>query len=339
MNDAREAITAFGTAAAPARRAGAHRLISHRLIARGLTPLLVAAAVLLGAARASAVVIYRQGQDKPLMGYLLSQDAQRVIVGVPLPEGRIREMVVPRSDISSMIETVDRQRLQALNHENPQAYRDYGEELSEKRQDPEARDTAIRLFVISIWLDPDLARSAMLGMIRLARSPREEARFRALAYLLDEEHDRGVLKTPRMVVEAPSDLDDAVRTKIGQLVRRLRQGRADDAKRLLADPAVNRGMERFDDIVSKSEIQNAALGGFVGQSLIAKLVTVELALESQAVPTEADDEEGSVIASWDEGRRANGYGPLPVIKLETITEFDPRECLYRDGKWIDPDRK
>jgi hypothetical protein len=297
-----------------------------------------ALALLMIASPASAVVIYRKGEDKPVMGFLLSQDPQRVVVGVPTAKGRQQEIVIPRSDISRMIETVDRERLASLSHENPAAYRDYGEELSEKRQDPEARQTAIRLFLIAVWLDPELTRSAMLGMIRLARNEREEAKFRALAYLLDEDHDRSLLKPPQTTVEAPSDLSAEQRANIRRLLQYLRQDRPDQARRLLADhPEIMRNLEQFDEVVSTAEIQSAARGGFVGPSLVSKLVELEVALSESPATVEVETPR-EPAASWSEGRRINGFRPLPVIKLETVTEFNPRASVYRNGRWVDPDR-
>ncbi|MEQ8784909.1 MAG: hypothetical protein RIC55_01360 [Pirellulaceae bacterium] len=296
-------------------------------------------AVLALATPASAVVVFRKGVDDPIMGFLMNQDADRVLVSVPQPEGRSRQIVIPRSDIVSLIETVDRERLAGLSHETPKQYRDYGEELSEKRQDPEARQTAIRLFLISVWLDPSLARSAMLGMIRLARDEQEEARFRALAYLLDEEHDRSVLKPPQITVEASSDLDAQGRANIRRLLQLLRQGRADYARQLLTEkPEIIGHLKQFDDVVNTETIQSAALGKPIVPSVLSKLVELEVALSTTPAPA-ADPAEQELITSWSEGRRMNGYRPLPVIKLETVTEFNPRQCLYRDGAWIDPDRE
>ena len=34
--------------------------------------------------------------------------------------------------------------------------------------------------------------------------------------------------------------------------------------------------------------------------------------------------------------RIGGLAPLPSLDLETLTEFDPRKCVFRDGKWTEP---
>jgi hypothetical protein len=302
------------------------------------TTLLVLAALLITATPARAVVVFRKGQDKPLMGFLVRQDEMRVIVQRLLPGGGMREEVLLRSEIASLIETVDRARLAGLKHDEPKAYRDYAEELAEKRQDPEARYTAIRLYLISVWLDRSLARSSLLGMVALARSEREEARFRALAFLLDADHDSGLLRRPQVTVEAPPELDSGARDRVLQLVRLLRQDRTDEARSMLADPATNKALGQFEEFISLSEIQTVANRGLLTPTLLEKLVRLELSLGAPVAVSEEAARPAAVV-SWQEGTRREGFAPLPVLTLETVTEFNPRACQYRDGAWIDPDRE
>ena len=87
------------------------------------------------------------------------------------------------------------ERLAELVRSNPDAYREYAEELAEKRKDPDAQQTSIRLFQMAAVLDPQrLGRSCLLGMVPLARDAAEQRRFRAMAYLLDPDHDPALLQ-------------------------------------------------------------------------------------------------------------------------------------------------
>ena len=100
--------------------------------------------------------------------------------------------------------TVLPERLAELDPARPQSYLEYAEELAEKRRDPEARDAAMRLFAIAAARGESKVRhSALLGLIELARSPQEERRFRAAAYLHDPAHDLSLLETSL----APKDAD------------------------------------------------------------------------------------------------------------------------------------
>ena len=297
---------------------------------------LTAACILLAPAVAQAVVVFRQGEDKPVMGFLLSQNDDRVVVRRPLPNGRFRDEVFLRSEIADLIFTVDRKRLEALSHDRPKEYRDYADELAAKRQDPEARFTAIRLYLIAAHLDPGSeGRSAMLGMIALARSESEEARFRAMAYLLDADHDRALLKTPQLAVDAPTSLDAAAKAKLVEALRLVRQGNKAQASTLLADPELRKHFGEFEDLITYPELLGALGPGAITPSLLRKVVALELALSSRGGDDEPDRKKESV--SWQQALRRDGSTPLPVLTLESLTEFNPRDCHYRAGKWLDPE--
>jgi hypothetical protein len=40
--------------------------------------------------------------------------------------------------------------------------------------------------------------------------------------------------------------------------------------------------------------------------------------------------------SWSAISKSHGLSALPSLALESLTEFDPRACLFRDGKWVRP---
>jgi hypothetical protein len=41
-------------------------------------------------------------------------------------------------------------------------------------------------------------------------------------------------------------------------------------------------------------------------------------------------------SNWSTILEARQVSPVMPLSLETITEFDPHKCLYRDGKWVAP---
>src|SRR6187402_347991 len=142
---------------------------------------------------AFAVVIYKKGSSKPVAGHLVRQNGNEVVVREETSTGN-RDIMVPRSEIEDLIETVSVERLSALDPSRPLDYREYAEELAEKKLDPEARLMAVRLFQIAAWLDPaKTGRGALLGLVSVARPGEEEARFRAAAYLFDPRHDKALL--------------------------------------------------------------------------------------------------------------------------------------------------
>ncbi len=39
-------------------------------------------------------------------------------------------------------------------------------------------------------------------------------------------------------------------------------------------------------------------------------------------------------ASWLDAINRDGKKPVPILTLETLTEFKPDRCVYRDGSWV-----
>ena len=86
-----------------------------------------------------AVFVLRKGESEPIIGHLVSENARQVVVRVERRESD-RNTVVPRAEIEELVYTVDLKRLATLSPAQPTAYREYAEELSEMKADPEARD-------------------------------------------------------------------------------------------------------------------------------------------------------------------------------------------------------
>jgi hypothetical protein len=196
------------------------------------TLLVLGLLTLMSARPAAAVIIFLKGQELPLRGYLVRETDDVVVFRQLLESGEERRRTLSKSDIDDLIISVSDERLESLNRSDPQAYREYAEELSEKRKDPDAQQTAIRLFLIAAYLDTDqLGRSCLLGMAGLARDEAERRRFMAMAFLLDPKHDSSLIKS--RPTAAPPSSSPAVDVKVADAVvralRLLRQGQKRDA--------------------------------------------------------------------------------------------------------------
>jgi hypothetical protein len=283
------------------------------------------------AAQCQAAMVLKRGSSQPILGHLVRQDEHSVVIREELAGGQSRETVIPRGEIDELIITVDLQRLAGLDPSQLAAYREYAEELAEKRRDPEARDAARRLSAIAAARgDASLRKSALLGLISLARSPDEERKFRAAAFLHDPQHDAAVLAqpnapaTPAMIEPPPSELLAAVRL--------IRQGRGSEAKALLDLPQVRRAATRLAEIIEPAELAAAASVGALSDQQLAQLLRVELELEGTGRPASQPDRQ----VSWSESIKRGSLAPVPLLELERLTEFDPAECVFRDGKWQRP---
>lgn len=285
-----------------------------------------------------AIIIIEKNVAEPIRGYLVDANDVRVIVDVLMPNGETRQRILPRSGIEEMIQAVSREKLESLHSDQPQDYRDYAEELAGKTNDPDAQRTAIRLYLIAAHLSPDkLARSCLLGMIALARNPVEERNFRAAAYLLDSEHDRTVLRSSKAVQVDGAKLSDDQRQQLRNLLRALREGRATDARTAAKRPSLQEALPGISTILAFSDFAELRNGDPLSPAVMFKVLAAELAIDSSSGdrrPSDpSDDKVPRPPSGWSKLMDPNLAAPLPVLTLELLTEFDPRQCHFRNGKW------
>jgi len=297
-------------------------------------PVLVAAALVISAARSEGAVVLLKGASKPLVGYLVRQDAKTLVLREELPGGKSRETTVARDQIDELIVTVAPERLAALIPSRPELYREYAEELAEKRRDPEARDTAIRLYHLAAVLgDEGLRRGALRGLMDLARTPDEARRWRAAAYLFDPLHDPAILAEKRDATPSPP-ADDAARRDLLRAVRLLRQEKGVEARPLLDRPDVRRQAALLAGTIRYEELL-AASSGTISDTQLARLLRAERMLSGPPAAAEAEARAGApghFARELSAGRTA----PLWWPSLATLTEFDAAATVCRGGKWVRP---
>ncbi len=284
-----------------------------------------------------AVLILIRGVDRPVGGYLLRDDANVVVIRERDERGHWRERSFRKSELNDILQTVSTDRLQRLRPSRPEDYRDYAEELAEKRLDPEARDMAIRLFLIAAHLAPDkFEQSALLALVDLARNPREAARFRALSYLCDARHDpqrlqpRGQEPNPQST-RVPADKP----TQLAVALRQLRRGER-DAARQGVERAVARGeFVALEATMTAADLLTICQENPLSSSSLRKVLLAELALrnswQSPMIPSP-----GPAEARTERWSQSLGHGddrPITELTIGRITEYDPRQCEYREGKW------
>lgn len=216
--------------------------------------------LLVSASPAAAVIIYVKEQALPIRGYFVREDDQAVTLLELRADGSTTERSIPRSQIEDLIRSVSEQRLSELDPSKPDAYREYAEELAEKRKDPDAQQTSIRLFQIAAVLDPErLGRSCLLGMIPLARSADEQRRFRAMAYLLDPAHDSSLLQSVAQpsATASTSTLDEKQAEFLLKSLRMLRQGKRKEALAHARRSKLEERLHLLTEAISYAEFEKA----------------------------------------------------------------------------------
>lgn len=286
-----------------------------------------------------AVVVYPKGGGEPITGYLVRQSPEVVVVAVPQPDGTTRERALARELIDDVLIVVSEERLASLKLDTPQDYRDYAEELASKWRDPDARSMALRLYLIAAHLEPDrLGRSCLLGMVGLGRTPAEKRKFRAMAYLLDPERDARLLNEVDEEDPARPSLPPGAAADLAECLRLLRRDLRPQALRSAQREEVKASFDKIKSALTFEEFER--LCNSRKTLTPAQLKRILLAEASLIRVVRAGDvpkvDAGKTGASWSQVMTDRPPPPVPSLSLETLTEFDPRECEFRDGKWVAP---
>ena len=198
---------------------------------------------------------------------------------------------------------------------------------------------ALRLYHMAAVLgEGTLRRGSLLGLAALARSPLEERKFRAAAYLYDPEHDAAALAgsgEPRLP-RTPASNEQ--RTELLSALRLVRQGKGPQAKAIVEQPTVREQLDGLAKVITVQELLAACTAKSLTDEQLYKLLQAELALE-RSLGDGAAGGAGELAVpqtSWTAAVKSRGLAPLPSLSLETLTEYDPRACLFRDGKWVRP---
>jgi hypothetical protein len=275
----------------------------------------------------------------PVGGYLAADDGATLKVKMLLPDGK---ELIKTYDLSKIeiIHKLDARRLQKLDKSDPKAYYDYAEELADKKldADPEAKDTARRLFLIAAYLDRrQFGRGALLRMSSLAASEAEARRCRALAFLLDPTADAGALKaapTPKAPADALQDFEKALQA--------YRTGLVANAQKLAASKDVDKAFGLAPGPIDKATFlqwcadAGASPGTPPPEDRLRKILQAEVWVIGQ-LSGDAGDKTGAGEAKWSSILQTRQVKPVSPLSLETIADdVDPRLCLYRDGKWVAP---
>ena len=284
-----------------------------------------------------AVIVLRKASDEPIRGILVEESTTHVIVNEVLPSGELKKWILTRSEIDDVIRAVSPDQLAGLHRDNAEGYRQYAEDLAVKTEDPEARAMAIRLYVIAAHLAPEqFGRSCLLGAAGLARTPEEERAFRAMAFVLDPEHEATLLKQTKLVASNFATVNKEQRLELRKAVRMLRSGKLPEARRMFARESVQKSMTSYTHIASHADYEAAIQAkGRLPAALLRKFVTLELALAD--IGGSASEAEEDDVTPWSQIIARRATQPVKPLTLEAITEFDPRDCHFVDGKWVNPD--
>ncbi|MCH2180875.1 MAG: hypothetical protein MK108_02625 [Mariniblastus sp.] len=244
--------------------------------------------------------------------------------------------IIPREEIFALVFHIDAARLMSLEPGNLAAYRDYGEELASQAADLQARDLAIRLFLIVAHeanerpFEPgsrQLRASAIRNLLALARDDEERQAFDQLAVLY-QIPDRALSDSTS---SSRPEITDLMRANLLDLLVALRTGNREDARRLTKQPGMEQAWKngaptcRWDEL--SRIIEQGEPYAFQLQSLLTMEVELRKGWQVGSTPrTRAD--------SW--AVRARDHDPRAELfpRFLDVTEYDPRQNVWCNGQWI-----
>lgn len=228
------------------------------------------AALFVWTSLASAIVV-ATGSGR-VAGFLVSDDGTKLKIRVPSPDGEDKFSEFLRSDVT-IVHQLDTKRLEGLSPEDAKGYRDYADVLARQEADPEARYTAMRLYLISAYLAPEeFGSSSLLRMSDLASTQAEARKYRALAYLLDPKGDADILKAKAVKPSAADQLPASALdnfTKAMQLYRTAQPkpatefAKRDGVDRIFALTPEKLDVKKFLDWCNNANCTRCALNGTI----------------------------------------------------------------------------
>ncbi len=274
-------------------------------------------------------------QPEPLYGRLVEQDAGGGIVfqvHSSDPTGG-RRLEVASNEVVALVVNIETGRLEQLDPANPEGYRDYAEELAAQKADPEARELAIRLYLIVLVSGDDaMQRSALSGLTPLSRDVDELAAFEMLRFVAG-----GATLDSIMATDPAIDRETA--GWLLELVQSISRKRSSRSNELLS--GIDRGIQQpgiggaggslaaLD--TSLKELDRLATANELSSSELLKLLTIE----QQLIAFERGDPNPIRPATdWATLAQEPALFPAMLPTAATVTEFDPARNRYRDGQWV-----
>lgn len=289
---------------------------------------------------------------------ILKENAAQLVIIEHGPGGVAEERTLERKLVERIIQTIDPKRLEELKPTAPEAYREYAEEIAPKKNDPEARELALRLYLIAAYHDrKNLGRSCLRAMAELAETPEESRRYQAMAFALDPQRQGTEPKIEPFAVlngSAASSENEVSSNDFLRCLRAFRDQKAREAAILAKKPASAQGFVRYRDVLTREAFLEACASRMTPQSMTADQArreeAVSLAVQrveareiARGIPVDKLNIGGAAGAagdkdheSWSLSAYSRGLAPVRPLDLETIANYDPRESLYRAGRWVKP---
>ena len=273
----------------------------------------------------NADVVWLVGEEKPFYGIVESSDASAISFR-RTTDGTTYELVsLDRKSVESIVTNFDSLRLASLLPEDWQSWIEYSEELISQKQDPVARNLAMRLLVIVIGNSSDVNQrdAALADLISLARNADELKRLTQLRYL-----ETGVRQSIQAEASTVSLLSSSDRMAAIEVVQAIRNGK--DVSSPIRDAKLKQTVDSFADVCSWEELVQISKSNRIGDQQLRQLVALEYQLRTNDAARSSED---AAKVSWHLLANRTEKSSISFPTIENVTEFNPNETRFVDGKW------
>jgi hypothetical protein len=290
---------------------------------------------------ASAIVFDYEGKKK-VVGYVIADDGKRKTITTIRPGGERLDYPYTKEKMTPIYSELNEELLKGLTSRNPRGYWDYAEVLAKQARehnDPEARETAMRLYLIAATLDKEkYGPKALLKLGTLIDNPTEARRCQALAFLLDPKGDAAEFFKQETAKPATLDRSPALQDFVRAL-QLYRAGQMDSAIEMAKHEGVDKIFIASGIIELKVFLQWCANPADSRPNHALRLVLqAELwAMNPRHAGEDADPKEATDPNSWSvilQSRETGRVAPLNPDAFK-VGDIDPRKCHRQDFKWVE----
>ncbi len=286
-------------------------------------------------------VIYTN-DGKVVFGIVESENENHIFFQQRLgADGNYLQRVFPRSEIRRLLVTVDRERLTRLKPGDWNVYRDWAEELSIQSVDPEARDLALRLYLIVAYhADEPLRTAGFRGAIQVSGNATPSAAsqqrlIRTLAVQVYPGDDSWTMidaSSGKPTALVAAEVRDRLREVAAEL-RRYRQGMPNTLDRLIEDDLTREAIGLMPSVCTWPRFQDLASRTELDYSAISRLLNLELAIlslvDGEPPALLQRDSPWSVLVH-------QGRPSVELVSFANVSSFDLEATVFREGAWKKP---
>ncbi len=261
-----------------------------------------------------------------LYGVVLLETDESITIADHL-ESAIRQTTeIPRSEVNTFLRTIDLKKLEMLDPQSPNSYRELVEDLARFPHDPHARELARRLSLIGLTLaDHNLRRDFHLSL--------QESFDQADRKRLDEIVEASLERVQGEKGALPFTATQTDVDQLLKLVQAIRRESWETAGQLLENSRVRQTHENWLQIITWLEIETAFEMRQISRIVLLKLLKLEFELASARTPLAVAR---PANLDWQACGAAEfrGNAELPTIKREF--GIDPQQSVFRSGAWVKP---